>query len=266
MPTTPPTLWEWMPVTVFVNENGEFNKPLTIPNSEGWWNTIKASDIDSDGDMDFLLGNWGQNIKLKATLDKPLNLYVYDFDQNKRPEVVIEWFTQEDKIPYPFASKADLTAQMPSLKKTGLKYKEFAEKQVKDLFDKDLLDKALKKSVNNFSSSVLLNQNGNLVLEPLQDEAQMSPVFAIETGDFDADGILDYFVGGNFYKLKPEMGRCGGFHGGYFKGIGKGKFQYISPLISGIEVKGEVRDAAWINKNLIVARNNNGVLIFDKSK
>jgi enediyne biosynthesis protein E4 len=257
---------EWMPVTVFVNENGEFNKPLTIPNSEGWWNTIKASDIDSDGDMDFLLGNWGQNIKLKATLDKPLNLYVYDFDQNKRPEVVIEWFTQEDKIPYPFASKADLTAQMPSLKKTGLKYKEFAEKQVKDLFDKDLLDKALKKSVNNFSSSVLLNQNGNLVLEPLQDEAQMSPVFAIETGDFDADGILDYFVGGNFYKLKPEMGRCGGFHGGYFKGIGKGKFQYISPLISGIEVKGEVRDAAWINKNLIVARNNNGVLIFDKSK
>jgi hypothetical protein len=255
---------EWMPITVFVNENGSFNKPLIIPNSEGWWNTIKVSDIDNDGDKDFLLGNWGQNIKLKASLEKPLNLYVYDFDQNKRPEVIIEWFTQEDKIPYPFASKADLTAQMPSLKKTSLKYQEFAKKQVSDLFDKDLLAKALTKRVTNFSSSVLINQNGNLVLEPLQDEAQMSPVFAFETGDFDADGILDYFVGGNFYKLKPEMGRYDGFHGGYFKGVGKGKFRYVSSTISGIDVKGEVRDAAWIDKKLIVARNNDSVLIFDK--
>lgn len=255
---------EWMSVTIFVNENGNFTKPLIIPNSEGWWNTIKVSDIDQDGDMDFMLGNWGQNFKLKATIDKPLNLYVYDFDQNKRIEVVMEWFTQEDKIPYPFASKADLTAQMPSLKKTGLKYKEFAEKQVKDLFDNAFLDKAVKKRVLNFSSSVLLNQGGNLVLESLQDEAQMSPIFAIETGDFDNDNILDYFVGGNFYKLKPEMGRCAGFHGGYFKGIGKGKFRYVLPLTSGIDIKGEVRDALWLNKKLIVARNNNSVLIFDK--
>jgi hypothetical protein len=255
---------EWMPITVFVNENSNFGKPLIIPNSEGWWNTIKICDIDNDGDKDFLLGNWGQNIKLKASLEKPLNLYVYDFDQNKRPEVIIEWFTQEDKIPYPFASKADLTAQMPSLKKTSLKYQEFAKKQVSDLFDKDMLAKALTKKVTNFSSSVLINQNRNLVLEPLQDEAQMSPVFAFETGDFDADGIMDYFVGGNFYKLKPEMGRHDGFYGGYFKGLGKGNFRYISSTISGIDVKGEVRDAAWIDKKLIVARNNDSVLIFDK--
>ena len=255
---------EWMPVTVFVNQNGNFNKPLTIPNSEGWWNNIKESDIDSDGDMDFLLGNWGENIKLKASLEKPLNLYVYDFDQNKRPEVVMEWFTQEDKIPYPFASKADLTAQMPSLKKTGLKYKEFAVKQVKDLFDNALLDKAVKKRVTNFASSILLNQAGNLVLQPLQNEAQMSPIFAIETGDFDGDMLVDYFVGGNFYKLKPEMGRCDGFQGGYFKGIGKGKFKYISAGKSNINVQGEVRDAVWIDKRLVVARNNQSVLIFKK--
>jgi enediyne biosynthesis protein E4 len=255
---------EWMPVTVFVNENGDFGKPLTIPNSEGWWNTIKASDIDKDGDMDFLLGNWGQNIKLKASLEKPLNLYVYDFDQNKRPEIVMEWFTQEDKIPYPFASKADLTAQMPSLKKTSLKYQEFAKKQVKDLFDNAMLDKALKKRVTNFASSVLINKKGDLVLEPLQDEAQMAPIFTFETGDFDNDGILDYFAGGNFFKLKPEMGRNEAFHGGYFKGIGKGKFNYISPQKSNINIRGEVRDATWIDKKLIVARNNDSVLIFEK--
>ena len=135
---------------------------------------------------------------------------------------------------------------------------------MKDLFDNALLEKAIKKRVTNFASSVLLNQAGNLVLEPLQDEAQMSPIFAVETGDFDGDKILDYFVGGNFYTLKPEMGRYGGFHGGYFKGIGKGKFKYISPNESKIEVKGEARDAIWLDKRLIVARNNDSVLIFEK--
>jgi hypothetical protein len=60
------------------------------------------------------------------------------------------------------------------------------------------------------------------------------------------------------------MGRCGGFHGGYFKGTGKGKFKYIPPIESKIDVKGEVRDVLWIDKKLIVARNNDSVLIFEK--
>lgn len=255
---------EWMPITVFINEKGDFGKPLTIPLSEGWWNTIEASDIDQDGDIDYLLGNWGQNIKLNASTEKPLGLYVYDFDDNKRPEVIMEWFTPKDEIPFPFASKQDLTAQIPSLKKTVLKYHDFAKKQVKDLFPADQLDKAVKKKVTSFNSSILLNNDGNLILESLQNEAQMSPIFAFETGDFDQDGKIDFYAGGNFYRLKPEMGRHDGFHGGYFKGLGNGKFKFINALNSGINIKGEVRDAIQINKQLIVSRNNESVLIFKK--
>jgi enediyne biosynthesis protein E4 len=255
---------EWMPVTVFVNEMGVLGNPLMIPNSNGWWNTIEATDIDQDGDTDFMLGNWGLNMKLKASNERPLNLYVNDFDDNKRPEVIMEWFSPEDEKPYPFASKADLTGQMPSLKKSILKYQDYAQKQVKDLFESSKLEKAIKKTVSNFRSSILLNQNGNLVLESLQDEAQMSPIFAFEAGDFDADGITDFFAGGNFYRLKPEIGRHDGNAGGYFKGLGKGKFKFISSLASGIKVKGEVRDAITINKRIIVSRNDDSVLIFEK--
>ncbi len=255
---------EWLPVTVFVNEMGVLGSPLTIPNSNGWWNTIEATDIDQDGDTDFLLGNWGQNMKLKANPEKPLNLYVNDFDDNKRPEVILEWFTPEDEKPYPFASKADLTGQMPSLKKSILKYQDYAKKQVPDLFESSKLEKATKKTITNFNSSVLLNQNGNLVLESLQDEAQLSPIFTFEAGDFDRDGITDFFAGGNFYRLKPEMGRHDGNAGGYFKGLGKGKFKFISSLESGIKVKGEVRDAITIDKRIIVSRNDDSVLIFEK--
>jgi hypothetical protein len=135
---------------------------------------------------------------------------------------------------------------------------------VGDLFDKNKLSKATQKKVSNFSSSVLLNQDGNLVLQNLPYESQLSPIFAFETGDFDNDGKTDFFAGGNFYRLKPEMGRHDGFHGGYFKGLGKGSFKFISSLNSGIKVKGEVRDAIMIDKKLIVSRNNESVLIFNK--
>lgn len=253
---------EWMPITVFVNNSGVLNSPLPIPNSSGWWNTIEMVDIDQDGDKDYLIGNWGLNMKLNASVEKPLNLYVNDFDDNKRADVILEWFTQEDEKPYPFASKQDLTAQIPSLKKSVLKYQEFAKKQVKDLFPPEKLSKSIQKTVTSFSSSVLLNQNGSLVLEALPYEAQMSPIFAFEVSDFDNDKITDFYAGGNFYRLKPEIGRHDGFHGGYFKGLGKGKFRYVSDAYSGIQTKGEVRDAIKIDNKLIISRNNESVLIF----
>lgn len=255
---------EWMPVTVFINEKGDFKAPLTIPMSEGWWNTIKADDFDADGDIDYLLGNWGENMKFKASDEKPLNLYVNDFDDNKRPEIIIEWFTPEDDKPFPFASKSDLTAQMPALKKKTVKYQDFAKMQVKDLFEAEKVEKAIKKKVVNFKSSVLVNQDGNLVLESLPDEAQMTPIFTFETADFDNDGIKDFYAGGNFYRLKPEIGRHDGLQGGYFKGLGKGKFRYVTPTASGLQAKGEVRDVKTIDNQLIIARNNQSVLVFSR--
>ena len=41
---------DWMAVHIFYNENGTFEKHATVPNSNGWWNRIEASDIDGDGD------------------------------------------------------------------------------------------------------------------------------------------------------------------------------------------------------------------------
>lgn len=255
---------EWMPITIFVNQSGILSSPLIIPNSEGWWNTITATDYDQDGDLDFMIGNWGENMKLKATFDRPFSGYFYDFDQNKRSDAILEWYGFEDDKAYPFASKMDLTTQMPGLKKTLLKYQDYAQKQVSDIFEVAILEKAIKRKVTNFNSSVLENDNGALVLKPLQQEVQYSPIFAIISDDLDGDGIKDYMVGGNFYKLKPEIGRHDGFRGGYFKGLGKGNFKYIKPAESGIVMKGEVRSIQKIDQNILVGRNDDKLLVFAK--
>jgi len=81
---------------------------------------------------------------------------------------------------------------------------------------------------------------------------------------------MDIWLGGNFYALKPQVGRHNASKGVYLKGNGGRSFTYISPNESGIKVEGEVRDAGVIRINgsnhLIVGRNNANVLLFKKRK
>jgi enediyne biosynthesis protein E4 len=257
---------EWMPIKIFINENGFLGSPHSVPLSLGWWNCIEANDIDNDGDIDFLLGNYGENMKFKASNERPLSLYVNDFDDNGRPDSILEWYTPEDAKPYPFASKTDLTSQLPALKKKALKYQDFAKMTVADLFDKQKLEKSIINKVDNFHSSVLVKDKGNLTLVSLPLEAQLSPIFTFSVKDFDGDGKTDFYAGGNFYGLKPEVGRHDGLQGGYFKGTGAGRFVYIKPYESGLMTNGEIRDSKIIDGKLLIARSNSKMLVFQTKK
>ena len=97
--------------------------------------------------------------------------------------------------------------------------------------------------------------------------AQVSPVFTIVAEDLDGDGLCDLWLGGNFYGLKPEVGYNNSSKGIFLKGKDNG-FTYRPSAEIGIEVSGEVRDAHTFHNpdglRLVVARNNNGVLVFER--
>ncbi len=86
----------------------------------------------------------------------------------------------------------------------------------------------------------------------------------------DEDGKMDIWLGGNFYALKPQVGRHNASQGVYLKGKDGKSFTYVSSAESGIKVEGEVRDAGLIqingSKHLIVGRNNARVLLFEKRR
>jgi hypothetical protein len=261
---------DWMAINIFKNDNGSFQNKITVPNSNGWWNRIESADLDNDGDQDFVLGNWGLNTKFKASPERPLSMFVNDFDNNGKSEFIINWYPPLDSIAYPFATKPELTSQLPGLKKQILRYEDYGNKTYGSLFSPEIRSHSLEYDANYLQSAILWNNNGNFELEALPVEAQFSPVFGIVADDLDGDGKMDIWLGGNFYALKPQAGRHNASKGVFLKGNGNRSFTFVSPNECGIRVEGEVRDAGVIqsngSKHLIVGRNNAKVLLFEKRK
>ena len=105
-------------------------------------------------------------------------------------------------------------------------------------------------------------------MKPLPIRAQFSAVYSILVTDINNDGIRDLFLGGNFYGLKPEVGRYDAGYGVSLLGNTKHGFDYISPVNSGLFITGEVRDIATIDtktgKQIIIARNNDALQLFKR--
>ncbi len=256
---------DWMPVTVFVNESGTF-RSQTLPGSSGWWNRIEPADLDQDGDIDFVLGNWGLNSKFKASVNRPLTMFVNDFDGNGKTEFIVNWYPPLENQAFPFPTKPDLTQQLPNLKKSILTFGEYANQTYETLFPPEVRQTSIPYEVNNLRHSIMWNNQGVFTLKPLPMESQVSPAYGIEVEDMDQDGVEDIWLGGNFYGLKPEVGRQDASRGILLRGLGNQSFEYVDPEYSGIYVEGEVRDAWFVPgvspKVMLVARNNANLLVF----
>src|SRR5690606_9380032 len=119
------------------NKGSSLEEAVALTGTDGWWTTIENADLNGDGLDDYVLGNWGLNTKFKASAEKPLKMYVKDFDQNNKSEFIITWYAPNDDQTYPFASKSDMTGQLPHLKKNGIKYADYAQKTYEQLFTEE---------------------------------------------------------------------------------------------------------------------------------
>lgn len=253
---------EWMNIKVFENDHNHFvekSEEAGLGETYGWWNTIEAKDLDGDGDVDFVCGNHGLNSRFRATQQKPILCYINDFDQSGKVEQITCTYNGDSS--YPFILRHDLVAQLPYLKKKYLKYTDYAAQTVHDIFEPDVLKKAVVNKATMLETVVLINKgNGKFEIRKLPMEAQLSPMYAVCIADIDSDGINDILLGGNLYEVKPEVGRYDASYGVFLKGIGNGNFVSIPTRETGLFLNGQVRDIKIIKvkgkEMLMVARNN----------
>ncbi len=259
---------DWMPVKIFINENGYFtdaSQQFGLLNTEGWWHTITAKDLNGDGFTDFVLGNHGLNSFFKASATKPVTMYVNDFDLNGSIEQIICSYNGDKS--YPVAMKDDLVRQIPSLATKYRKYEDYKDQTIEDIFPAEVLQRSIKLSSRIMESCLLINAGkGSFKLIHLPEEAQFSPVYAIAADDFDHDGICDIVVGGNQERAKPETGIYDASYGLFLKGYPDSSWKPVPSAVSGFFTKGEIRDLEIINiKNIrviVVARNNDNLQFY----
>jgi hypothetical protein len=252
-----------MPVKVFMNKHGKLVRQHSdaLDKLSGWWQRVVLADVDGDGKIDIIAGNYGLNSKLRPTSSDPVKLYLTDIDKNGTIDPLVTYSVNQKD--YTFLGKSDLEKDVPLIKKKFLYYRDFAGKTVNQLFGDSLTDtKPL--VVNSFASGVFYNKgNGNFNFKPFPSSAQTSPLFGFASISAPARGIL---AGGNFSGVIPFEGRYDADYGDMLWLDKGGNFKWQSPVSSGFLLRGEVRDIKTIKtaKGLIyaVAFNNNEVRFF----
>lgn len=250
---------EWMPVTIFINQEGKF-KRNDIPASTGLWQTVFTHDVNGDGNMDILAGNWGYNNKFHSGKNGPLKLYVADFDKNRKVDQLLSYTA--NGIEYPFLAKDEVERPLPLLKKHYLMYAEYAGVPMKEVFY-GWIDNVKPYEAEQLGSAVFYGDGrGGFKREDLPDDMQMAPVFSFQ--QIDSANKNTFIAGGNFFDVIPYEGRYDAQPLAVFSVDKKNSADVINQP-SLLSVKGQVRDIKWINhakygKMIIVARNNEPLL------
>ena len=203
---------EWMAPKILMNTGDGFQEEKTMPsNLNGLWQTIEAFDIDNDGDLDYVLGNWGTNSKFRANPKSPLVMYYNDFDKNGSTETIV--CNEMNGDYFPILGLDELSSQMVSLRKKFPNFSDFAGQPIQAIFDKEQLKSAQKFEVHTLSSGYLKNEGSSFTFVPFKDELQVAPVKAMTVYDFDGDGKNELLLAGNFFGVTPYHGRFDSFSG-----------------------------------------------------
>ncbi len=267
---------EWGPVRVFANHRGKFTDVTSkaqISHLTGWWNGVSPADVDGDGDVDFVVTNFGTNTKYKASPKNPATLFYGKFSNNKTSSIIeARW---ENGQLYPTRSLTDFSYVIPDIATRFTSHQTFGKATINQVFGKDKVAAALKVQATELRSGVFINESKDSIrfrFEPLPDEAQVSPSFGAAITDFNGDGYVDILLAQNFFHSEVSTGRMSAGVGIVLKNRGNGKFVAVHPGESGISITGDARAATIVDLNdddwpdVLVSQNNTRMMAYTFQK
>jgi FG-GAP repeat. len=262
------TVGEFSSVNAFSFTNGKASVVSTgLEQQFGYWQSMAIADVDGDKDLDLVLGNMGENGYLKPSASAPMKLWFGDFDNNQLYDKILTRTVNGKDVPV--FLKRDLTDQMPSLKKQNLRFEAFASKSIQELFSPEQLAKGKQYTCNYAQSAVAINNgSGKFALQALPMQVQLSSVHAICVSDVNGDSFPDIIMGGNQYATMPQFGRFDASFGHVLINNGKGAFTWIEPAISGIQIRGAIKDIQPIagkTMQYLVLRNNDTPVMIQRN-
>ena len=258
---------EWMPITFMKYDGAKFTnttRQTGLKDTEGWWYSIEANDLDNDGDVDLIAGNLGKNYKYQTSVTEPFEVFYNDFDENGQKDIVLSYYNFGDR--YPLRGRSCSAQQVPGLKYDFPTYTQFASANLLDVYGLDKLNPALHYQAKTFASAIIENKGGGQFKAiPLANEAQISSVNDIIVSDINQDGLKDLVIAGNLFTSEVETPRNDAGIGLVLLGDGQNNFKPVSSTASGLVVPYDVKSLATIqlkNKHLIMFAVNDGQVQF----
>ena len=255
---------EWMQISVYlvkgdslVLANNFFNSSLS---DDGWWNTIKSSDLNKDGKPDFIVGNEGVNNSFNASTEHPIKLHYDDFDTNGTLDPILSYFIGSTS--YPFATRDELLSQLVSMKSHYPSYESYSKADVNEIlshFQKDQM-KTLKAS--QLRSILLLSTKDGYEARSLPEEVQTSPIKSILIEDINGDTHEDLILLGNRTKIALKLGRNDSNPGNILLGDSKGNFTGVSSPNTGLKLNTNISGIEKINNYLFISQTNDSIVTY----
>ncbi len=239
---------EWMPLTFLRNTGNSLvriDPGGGIDKSLGWWNSLSAADLDLDGDMDYVAGNFGLNIYFKCSTEEPLHIYSKDFDNNGLYDSFISCYFPDSagvRKEYFFFGKDDMQKQLIMIRKKFEHYSDYGNATVKDVFTPEEM-KGVSVLTANFMKSVWIENlgGGQFSMHVLPNEAQLAPLYGMQCMDVNGDDFPDMMLVGNDFGMETGEGRADALNGLVLLNKGGKDFRPIGFERSGLLVPGDAR-------------------------
>lgn len=263
---------EWMPITFLRNVEGSFvnvNSKSGVSEYVGWWSCIIPGDMDQDGDVDYIVGNFGENMVFDVSSETPVRIYAKDFDDNGGFDAVTTaYFKDQDGIMKEFTlhGRADYAKQLNAIKDQFLLNSDFAIASLGDLIPKEQMEGALVVEANYLRSAYLQNHgDGSFNLESLPDMAQVAPVYSGFVRTHTYKSKPEVLLVGNDFGMELVTGRCDAFNG-LVLGYNEESWSQDLPSQSGFYVPGDAKGTAIVETSrgpvYFVTQNQSNSLAF----
>ena len=261
---------EWGAIQVFLNRNGvleDATQAMGFHKYSGLWQCVHLCDLNGDGRLDVIAGNFGTNtahsmyqlpIRL-VYLDRPDSgiFSAFEFHHDKE---LNDWF--------PIRKYSEAITAFPLLSHRIPTSRKFASMNMNQILgDSSRLFK--RREINFLSSAVFLNKGGTFSPRLLPSSIQSSPVFGVCSGDFNRDGWDDLFFAQNFFGVHRKSSRYDAGQGCLILGDQGDLSRVHESNSTGIRLLGEQRSPVAIDFNrdgrldILLAERGNGVFLLE---